>query len=47
VQPARVAEPVVAQTIVDDRRIDTMFDMFNELLAIGGSTESDDAHLAA
>lgn len=47
-----VAEPVpatvvAAAAVVDNRRIDTMFDMFNELLAIGGSTESDDAHLAA
>ena len=42
-----VAVPVVEAAVADNRRIDTMFDMFNELLAIGGSTESDDAHLAA
>ena len=42
-----VAAPVVAAAVVDDRRIDTMFDMFNELLAIGGSTESDDSHLVS
>ena len=52
VQPVVVAEPVVVATVVaasvvDNRRIDTMFDMFNELLAIGGSTESDDAHLVS
>ena len=42
-----VAAPVVAAAVVDNRRIDTLFDMFNELLAIGGSTESDDSHLVS
>jgi len=44
-----VAVPVVAAAaaVVDNRRIDTLFDMFNELLAIGGSTESDDSHLVS
>ena len=48
VQPAvvTVAEPAAA-VVVDNRRIDTLFDMFNELLAIGGSTESDDSHLVS
>ena len=42
-----VVEPIVAAAVVDNRRIDTLFDMFNELLAIGGSTESDDSHLVS
>ncbi len=42
-----VAVPVVAAAVVDNRRIDTLFDMFNELLAIGGPTESDDSHLVS
>ena len=51
---AVVVQPVVvpvdepaAAVVVDNRRIDTLFDMFNELLAIGGSTESDDSHLVS
>jgi hypothetical protein len=42
-----VVEPIVAAAVVDNRRIDTLFDMFNELLAIGSSTESDDSHLVS